>query len=161
MRCGINWGSMPENMAKRVTDKQRTEVTQRARNFCEYCLSPGSFATQALSVEHIHPRHKGGGSELDNLALACQGCNNFKGIKTTGIDPFTNRRVPLYHPRQQRWGDHFAWNDDFTRALGLTPTGRATIHILQLNRGGVMNLRAALHAVGKHPPEESAEEAKD
>ena len=141
-------------MAKRVTDKQRAAVTQRARNLCEYCLSPGRFATQALSVEHIHPRHKGGGNELENLALSCQGCNSFKGIKTTGMDPFTNRRVPLYHPRQQHWTEHFAWNDDFSRVLGMTPSGRATIHVLQLNRDGLMNLRAALHVAGQHPPSE-------
>jgi len=36
--------------------------------------------------------------------------------------------------------------------LGLTPTGRATIAALRLNREGVINLRRALKLEGKHPP---------
>jgi len=38
--------------------------------------------------------------------------------------------------------------------VGTTPTGRATIEALQLNRGGVVNLRRLLYAVGEHPPKE-------
>jgi len=60
--------------------------------------------------------------------------------------------VPLYHPRQHDWHEHFAWNEDFTKLLGLTAIGRATIEKLQLNREGVMNLRHALGSIGKHPP---------
>ena len=140
-------------MAKRVTAKERAEVTERARR-CEYCLSQARFAMQPLSVEHINPRQKGGDNALDNLALACQGCNGPKHTKTTGLDPFTGRRVPLYHPRQQKWSDHFAWSEDFTRVVGLTPTGRASVHVLELSREGLVNLREALHALGHHPPEE-------
>jgi 5-methylcytosine-specific restriction endonuclease McrA len=33
---------------------------------------------QSLSVEHILARTKGGTTTSDNLALACQGCNNHK-----------------------------------------------------------------------------------
>ena len=142
----------------RVTAKRKAEVIERANNYCEYCLSSGRFATQNFSIEHIHPRQKGGGNELDNLALSYQGCNNAKHTKTTGIDPLTNQRVPLYHPRQQRWGDHFAWSEDFRRVLGLTPTGRASIHVLQMNREPLMNLREALRAIGQHPPEAREEQ---
>ena len=49
--------------------------------------------------------------------------------------------VPLYHPRQHRWPDHFAWNEDTTIVIGLTPTGRATVEALRLNRENVVNLR--------------------
>ncbi len=147
---------MPDTM-QRVTAKQRLAVTLRARNLCEYCRSPGRVATQAMSVEHIHPRQKGGGNDLDNLALSCQGCNGSKSIKITGVDPFTGRRVPLYHPRRQRWSDHFGWSDDYTRVVGLTPTGRATVVVLQLNRDGVMNLPDALRVNGQHPPQEAAD----
>ena len=62
--------------------------------------------------------------------------------------------MPLYHPRRQRWGDHFAWSDDFTRVIGLTATGRATVVLLQLNRETLINLREALVVLGQHPPEE-------
>jgi hypothetical protein len=52
--------------------------------------------------------------------------------------------VPLYHPRQHSWSDHFAWNEDATIMLGRTPIGRATIERLRLNRPGVVNLRRVL-----------------
>lgn len=127
-------------------------MTERAASRCEYCLSPARFATQSFSVEHIHPRQKGGDNALDNLAFACQDCNGSKHTKITGIDPMTSQRVSLYHPRQQRWRDHFVWSEDFTRVLGLTPIGRASIRVLDLNREGLMNFRMALRAAGQHPP---------
>ena len=70
---------MPE---KRVTAEQRQAVLERARGCCEYCKSQVRFATQSFSIEHIIPRHAGGETTLDNLALACQGCNNHKYTKT-------------------------------------------------------------------------------
>lgn len=66
----------------------------------------------------------------------------------------TGEIAPLYHPRQQKWGEHFAWNEDFTHIVGLTPTGRATVEALQLNRDGVVSLRRVLYAAGEHPPGE-------
>lgn len=71
------------------------------------------------------------------------------------IDPVSGDTVPLYHPRKQRWNNHFAWNDDFTLIIGLTPTGRSTVEALQLNREGVVNLRRVLYAIGEHPPIEA------
>jgi hypothetical protein len=142
---------MPE---KRVTAEQRQAVLERARGCCEYCKSQVRFATQSFSIEHIIPRHAGGETTLDNLALACQGCNNHKYTKTEARAPVSDNLVPLYHPRQQRWHDHFAWSDDFTLVIGLTPTGRATIQALHLNREELVNLRRVLYAMGEHPPAE-------
>jgi hypothetical protein len=48
-------------------------------------------------------------------------------------------------------------NEDFTRIVGLTPTGRATVSALQINRPGVVNMRRALFAIGLHPPIEEDE----
>ncbi|WP_235526708.1 hypothetical protein [Nostoc piscinale] len=73
--------------------------------------------------------------------------------KIAGYEPLTGETVPLYHPRQQLWNENFAWNHDFTLVIGLTPTGRATVETLQLNREGVVNLRRVLYAMGEHPPE--------
>ena len=143
-------------MPKRhVTAQQKQAVVERAQGCCEYCRSQARFATQPFSVEHSKPRSQGGKTTLDNLALACQGCNNHKYTKTEGRDPVSGDIVPLYHPRQQRWYDHFTWNDDFTLIIGLTPTGRATVEALQLNREGIINLRRILYAMGEHPPAES------
>jgi hypothetical protein len=59
--------------------------------------------------------------------------------------------VPLYHPRLNRWQDHFAWNEDSTIILAISPTGRATVEKLQLNRSGLVNLRRVLIAAGVQP----------
>jgi len=109
---------------------------------------------QPFSVEHIIPRQADGETTLDNLALACQGCNGHKYVKTHGVDPVSGELVPLFHPRHQHWRNHFAWSADFTLIIGLTPTGRATVEALQLNREGLVNLRHVLYAMGEHPPRE-------
>ncbi len=113
------------------------------------------FATQSFSVEHIIPRYSGGKTNLGNLALSCQGCNNHKHVKVLGVDPVTEKVVPLFNPRQQLWQEHFAWNADYTMVIGLTSVGRATLKVLNLNRHGLMNLRRALFALGAHPPKGS------
>lgn len=105
----------------------------------------------SFSVDHVFPRSQGGETILDNLALACQGCNNHKYTKVEGTDSATGNSAPLYHPRSQRWRDHFVWNEDFTLIIGLTPTGRVTVDTLQLNRENVVNLRRILYAMGEHP----------
>ncbi len=91
---------------------------------------------------------------MDNLALACQGCNNHKYTKTKGRNPVSGKIVPLYHPRHQRWQDHFTWDEDFILIVGLSSTGWATVEALQLNREGLVNLRRVLYAMGEHPPAE-------
>ena len=103
-------------------------------------------------MEHIIPLAAGGSDTEDNLALACQGCNGGKHDNISAIDPLTGETVPLYHPRRDDWHEHFTWNADFTLLIGSTPTGRATIEALALNREGVVNLRKVMSLAGKHPP---------
>lgn len=136
----------------RLTPQQKEQVVQRAKRCCEYCQNQEDFSPDSFSVEHITPKSDGGTFDLSNLALACQGCNNRKYTSTTGTDPLTGEIAPLYHPRQHKWSEHFAWNHDYTSLIGVTPTGRATVEKLQLNRQGVVNLRRALHGIGEHPP---------
>jgi len=128
-------------------------IVERAKGCCEYCQSQAKFATQAFSTEHIKPQSKGGETNLDNLALACQGCNNHKYNKTEAYDNLTDKITSLYNPRQQNWHEHFNWNADFTLILGLTATGRATIETLRLNRQELVNLRRVLYAMNEHPPD--------
>jgi hypothetical protein len=136
----------------RVSQTLRREVVGRARGCCEYCRSQERFAMQAFSVEHIDPRSRAGATTADNLAYACQGCNNHKYNRTHGPDPVTGEAVPLFHPRRQSWRDHFAWTADGATVVGLSPTGRATVEALRLNRDGLVNLRRLLFAAGEHPP---------
>lgn len=137
---------------QRLNAELKRFVKHRAHGCCEYCLCQVHFATQSFSVEHIDPRIRGGKTASDNLAYACQGCNNHKYDKSDGLDPITRQIVPLYHPRLDSWSTHFKWSFDFTLLIGLTPTGRATIETLKLNREGVVNLRTVLVMAGKHPP---------
>ena len=74
---------MPE---ERVAGQLKKAVSDRAQGCCEYCQSQSRFAMQPFSVEHIVPRSQGGATTLENLALACQGCNNHKYNKTKGRD---------------------------------------------------------------------------
>ncbi|HYH47568.1 MAG TPA: HNH endonuclease [Thermoanaerobaculia bacterium] len=137
------------------TARAKDDLRRRARGLCEYCRTPERFATHLFSTEHVVPVSAGGSpDDPENLALACQGCNNHKYTKIRGVDPVTGVPAPLFHPRSQRWRDHFVWSADFTEILGVTPTGRASVATLRLNREGLVNLRRALYREGAHPPHE-------
>lgn len=136
----------------RVSERTRRKVIERAQGCCEYCRSQARFSPDPFSIEHIIPRSKGGQDDLENLALACQGCNNRKYVDTDAIDPVTGDLVPLFHPRLDEWSEHFAWHESLTLIVGLTSIGRASVEKLQLNRSGVVNLRHLLHEIGEHPP---------
>ncbi|MEZ4591112.1 MAG: HNH endonuclease [Chloroflexota bacterium] len=136
------------------TTAVKQAVIERAKGLCEYCQSPADYSPQPFSIEHILPISAGGGSELANLAYACQGCNNHKYTKTSGFDPLTNSIVALFHPRRDIWRNHFGWGDGGLEIIGLTPTGRATVQELQLNRKNLVNLRALLLLADLHPPGE-------
>lgn len=130
---------------------RKARIRRRANFLCEYCRSPEGFAPSTFSIEHIVPGARGGGDDLENLALSCQSCNGHKYAKTEAPDPRSGKIVPLFHPRRQRWEEHFAWSADFTKILGKTPTGRATIDALCLNRDNLLRLRRLLWAAGEHP----------
>jgi hypothetical protein len=131
----------------------RREIAERAAGLCEYCRSPSAFAPDLFEIEHVQPRSAGGPTTLANLAWACGGCNLFKAAKTNAIDPDSGQRVSLFHPREDVWAAHFEWSNDFSRIIGKTPSGRATIAALRMNRPSLVNLRMALLSIGKHPPE--------
>jgi hypothetical protein len=139
-------------MAKSTNADKKVFIIERAFRLCEYCKSPLDFSSSSFSIEHIFPLILGGTDDVFNLALSCQGCNRAKYIKIKGFDPVTNEIVPLFHPRNHDWKEHFTWSDDFLFMIGLSPIGRATVIELQLNRKSVLNLRFALLSIGQHPP---------
>ena len=139
---------------RKPSEKLRLQVKKRAKNICEYCRSQADFSSQPFAIEHIKPFALGGKTILSNLAFACQGCNGHKFTHTDGLDTITHKQVPLFNPRKQKWSEHFIWNDDFTLIIGKTPSGRATVELLELNREGCKNLRLALFYFGTHPPSE-------
>lgn len=146
-------------MAERYRSTLRRVVEQRAKGRCEYCQSPAQYSTQTFALEHIIPRSQGGATVLSNLAFACQGCNNHKYNKTRARVPTTHELVSLFHPRQQRWRDHFAWDEDFETIRGVTTTGRVTVEALQMNRRELVNLRRLLYAAGERSYTETADDS--
>jgi hypothetical protein len=136
-----------------ISAELRRLVFARARGCCEYCRCQVRYSPGNFHIEHIHPEELGGATVAENLALACQGYNSHKYTKTTAHDPATGNIVPLLHPREHEWAAHFSWNEDCSLVLGLTPTGRATVIALQLNRERVVNLRRVLYQAQEHPPE--------
>jgi len=101
-------------------------------------------------VDHIVAEKHGGQTEEGNLALSCVLYNQRKGSDLTSIDPQTGQITPLFHPRRDRWPDHF-------RLVGaciepLTPAGRVTVRLLQLNHPGRIEERELMLRLGLLPP---------
>jgi hypothetical protein len=67
-------------------------------------------------------------------------------------DPVTGDEVDLFNPRTQAWTDHFAWSQDGSRVLGLTPCGRATVERLRMNRERLVMARELWVQARWHPP---------
>lgn len=118
-------------------------------------MSREQFCPDSFAVEHVIPRSRKGRHHRANLAFACLGCNNCKYNFVEARDPSSGVIVPLFHPRKQRWTDHFTWDETFIEIVGLTPERRATVVRLQLNRPGLRSLRAVLLSAGRHPPKHS------
>ena len=137
----------------RLSARLRGAVVSRAEGRCEYCRTQQVIVI-AMEIDHIVPQSVGGLTSLDNLCLACPTCYDFKHDYQTGIDPETQQEVALFNPRTQQWADHFAWDNDFTVLVGLTPTGRATVNRLHMNDPIVVSARRVWVAAGWHPPED-------
>lgn len=58
-----------------------------------------------------------------------------------------------FHPYLQVWFEHFSWQDKGLQIVGLTPTGRATVEALKLNRVLLVDARRWWIEAGWHPPE--------
>ncbi|MFN6562029.1 MAG: HNH endonuclease [Nostoc sp. ChiSLP01] len=141
-----------------VSEQTRRLVRKRAEYLCEYCHSPEYLSPDRFTVDHIMPQSLGGSDELDNLALACHRCNERHYNFTVGIDPKTQKQVPLFHPRQQKWSEHFIWTKDGRKIVGITPTGRATSHRFDFNderrdEPSIQVARGFWVEAGWHPPQ--------
>lgn len=109
-----------------------------------------SLQGASFHVEHVVPRSRAGSPALDNLAWACPGCNLGKSDRLEAPDPETRRTVPLFNPRTTSWNDHFRWEGH--EIIGLTPTGRATVAALDLNRPRRVLIRQSEELFGLFPP---------
>jgi hypothetical protein len=94
------------------------------------------------------------GSEAEsNLCLCCLRCNLKEGPNIASTDPEAGRAyriVALFHPRKQRWHEHFHLRDD-GRIVGLPPEGRATARLFDFNAEERVQLRRRLMRQGWRP----------
>jgi hypothetical protein len=107
-------------------------VWDRDGGRCRYCRLRQVGQGAVFHIDHITPRSKGGATVAENLAPQCPHCSLRKADKIQAVDPETGATVPLFHPIQQEWSDHFVQRPDGT-CVGQTPSGRATVAALQMN----------------------------
>ncbi|MEK7685098.1 MAG: HNH endonuclease signature motif containing protein [Verrucomicrobiota bacterium] len=127
----------------------RTEVLQRAGGRCEYCRVHQDDAGVPHEPDHIVAEQHGGQTAAENLAFACYHCNRHKGTNLASVDPESGQPVFLFHPRRDKWSDHFriegAW------IVPLTPTGRATAALLKFDTPERLESRRLLARAGRYP----------
>jgi hypothetical protein len=133
-----------------VSGHLRRVVVERSGYRCEYCglAQVGQEAT--FHVDHVVPVIAGGQTTAENLALACVSCSLRKGALRIGLDPATGNDAPLFNPRQDAWSAHFHWAG--VAIIGTSPTGRATVDALRLNRPLILAIREEESFRGRHPP---------
>jgi hypothetical protein len=129
------------------------KVVRRAAGRCEYCRMHQSLQGATFHVEHIVPSSRGGKSDIENLAWACPGCNLHKSNRVEVTVPEDLEPIPLFHPRRDKWEEHFCWDDH--RIVGLTRIGRATVEALQLNHERRVKIREAESLFNLFPPSDA------
>lgn len=136
-------------MRKDSWNALRNKTHERAKGICEYCWTDENNVGLEMHVDHVDPQ---GETTLANLALSCPRCNLAKGAATTAKDPETGSPVLLFNPRIDNWSVHFAWSEDYTRIVGTTDRGRATIARLRMNDSRTVVARKRWRSSGNHPP---------
>jgi len=132
-------------VAKRslIPDSVKKIVAIRAEGRCEYCRIRQENIEYAFHLDHIISLKHEGRSTLDNLAYTCPDCNYNKGTNIgTFLNPAERDFVALFHPRLERWEDHFEEQDGMI--IPRTPVGEATIRVLMLNTTERIILRRTL-----------------
>jgi HNH endonuclease len=126
-----------------IPEALRRLVAARAGGRCEYCRLHEDDTFFIHEVDHIYAEKHAGPTVEWNLCLACADCNRQKGSDICSLDPETGEVVALYHPRRNRWIEHFRLAD--TGVIEpLTTHGRVTARLLRFNRLDLVADRARL-----------------
>ena len=81
-----------------VSKATRDGVLKRDKNTCGYC------GGRATTIDHVHPKSRGGEDTWVNLIAACESCNGFKRDRT----PEEAGMTLLWEPYLPREKDRFA-----------------------------------------------------
>ncbi len=130
-----------------MDESLRRLVIERADGRCEYCHFPNRHAFNPFQIDHIIAQKHGGPTTADNLAWSCLDCNAFKGPNIAGWIDSTGSIVRLFHPRKDRWGDHFHWQGPLLVAQ--TDVAVATIKVLDINDSDAIEVRRLLLDFGE------------
>ena len=68
----------------------RRDILLRDRFTCQYCAAQ----TRDLTLDHVVPRHRGGGHEWTNVVAACKSCNHRKAGQTPSQANMKLLRIP-------------------------------------------------------------------
>lgn len=71
---GAEPGGRSKPKRRSVTDSVRLKIFKRDGYQCQHCHTRNN-----LTIDHIYPVSKGGGSEDENLQTLCMQCNTKKG----------------------------------------------------------------------------------
>jgi hypothetical protein len=132
----------------------RALVLARARASCEYCLVHTDYAGLVHEIDHVIAAKHGGITAAENLAYACAQCHRLKGSDIVTLAQHTGKVESLCNPRRQRWQEHCRL--DGPVMVPLTPTGRATARLLQLNQLDRSLLRKDLLSAHRYPDQYGA-----
>jgi hypothetical protein len=136
-------------MSSYVSAALRRLVAERAAYLCEYCLLHEEDTFFGCEVDHIISEKHGGPTVAENLAYACAFCNRAKGSDVGSIVWRTGTFSRFFHPRTDRWVDHFALDGVTIRPL--SDIGEVTTRILDFNNPDRLLERQAVHALGRYP----------
>lgn len=133
-----------------ISVELRKIVRKRAKGYCEYCLVNEMDAFFSFEPDHIISEKHGGKTTLNNLAFACFRCNRHKGSDIASNDPASGNLIGFFNPRTENWKKHFRL--DGAIIVPLTPEGRVTVELLQLNHPFRLNERKMLMQINRYPP---------
>lgn len=128
-----------------------TAIAERANHRCEYCQAPEVVFNFPFEVEHIIPISRQGANNKANLALACRSCNLRKGNRISGTLPDSNTEVRLFHPRENKWSEHFQVDVESGKIRGMTPVGEVTVESLAMNSPAQVAARQLWIRLGLFP----------
>ena len=123
---------------------------------CAYCLMSEPFAggEENFELDHFRPKKRFPDlwNDFYNLYYSCHPCN-FTKLDHWPADELQSRGVMLVDLCKDEFATHFS-AEPSGELIGLTESGKYTIHLLRLNRRHLVRLRRLLFELGLSPHKE-------
>ena len=82
-----------DRLPKKEVKFSREHIFERDEKKCQYCLK--SFENRVLTLDHVVPKERGGGTSWTNIVTCCITCNQHKANRTP-------EEAGMYLPREPR-----------------------------------------------------------